>query len=294
MFRVWCVALLLSDHVRGFSAGAGLRARSSAPHPLHPLSGPRLSVVDAYLGCLEVAPLATKVVTSGAIAGLGDCISQLQASGARTRQVDAARCGRFALTGLGNGFLWSHYFDVADSLTAGLEGAPRVAISMAIEQFLWCPIVYSLYLIPTSILLNGGALSEVAAEVRQKLPALLVDNAKVWSPANVLIYNVPLQYRAVTSNGFDLIWATVCARMAASCAIDDEECRVEATGILPTRMASSGGLARRVSVLGRRYYRRRVRAPAPVGAALAATPAGSKEDRREAEDALEETSSKPS
>ena len=47
---------------------------------------------------------------------------------------------------------------------------------------------------------------------------LLIANAKVWTPANLLIYNAPLQYRVLAANAIDLVWAAICSETAAECA----------------------------------------------------------------------------
>ena len=55
------------------------------------------------------------------------------------------------------------------------------ALSILIEQFFWCPIVFGTFEIPISTLLNGGSFSTVQKEVDSKLGGLLVNNAKVWT-----------------------------------------------------------------------------------------------------------------
>lgn len=49
------------------------------------------------------------------------------------------------------------------------------------EQFLWCPLLYSLYVIPLNTFLNGGGLNTAITNVRERLYDLLVANAKVWT-----------------------------------------------------------------------------------------------------------------
>lgn len=181
---------------------------------------------------------------------------------------------RYSLTGIPNGALWATYFDFSDTLTTGLTenffapaalsvaspsmsvaeqmivafGSPTVAFSVVktgysllVEQFLWCPIVFSFYLIPVSTILNRLSSGDVdnrvsnakngdgfqesvpvivrvaATEVRDTLGQLLVTNAKVWTLANLIIYNVPLELRTITANIVDIIWATICSDMAADC-----------------------------------------------------------------------------
>ena len=92
---------------------------------------------------------------------------------------------------------------------------------MALEQFVWCPLLYSLYLIPLSAVLNGAMLRDVPGEVRRRVGPLLIANAKVWTPTNVIIYNVPLTYRVFAANVIDLLWAAICSETAAECGSDD-------------------------------------------------------------------------
>jgi len=96
-----------------------------------------------------------------------------------------------------------------------------------IEQFVWCPIVFGTFEIPVSTLLNGGSLTSVQKEVNSKLNGLLVSNAKVWTLANVLIYNAPVQWRPAVSNCFDLIWQSIVSDVAADCGnVEDDICEV--------------------------------------------------------------------
>lgn len=91
------------------------------------------------------------------------------------------------------------------------------SLSILIEQFLWCPIVFGTFEIPVSTLLNGGPLSSVRNEVDTKLNGLLVSNAKVWTLANVVIYNSPVQWRPAVSNCVDLLWQSIVSDVAADC-----------------------------------------------------------------------------
>jgi hypothetical protein len=51
------------------------------------------------------------------------------------------------------------------------------------------------------------------AEINNKLSDLLINNAKVWTPANLLIYNAPLEFRAVLANLGDIFWQSIVADM---------------------------------------------------------------------------------
>lgn len=106
-------------------------------------------------------------------------------------------------------------------------GLVTTALSIVIEQFVWCPIVFGSFEIPVSTLLNGGSFSTVQKEVGAKLDGLLVSNAKVWTLANVVIYNAPVEWRPAISNLVDLVWQSIVSDVAADCGkVDDDVCEV--------------------------------------------------------------------
>ena len=168
--------------------------------------------------------------------------------------IDLNRIGRYMVTGLGSGVAWTYWYDKCDGVTdsiississgvgvAAAAGAlgivEHTAISLTLEQFAWCPIFFTVYLIPFSTILNGGSPSNIPNEVKDKLASLLVSNAKVWTFANVLIYNVPAEIRVLTSNVFDVFWAVVCAQVVAECGtgpgFDEDLCAVPPPPPLP-------------------------------------------------------------
>lgn len=197
-----------------------------------------LSLVDTYSEILHMYPLATKCITSGIVAGVGDITSQCRCMDMAfwrdspsmiIPNIDNRRVGRFMLTNSGSAIFWSYWFSIADFLTANLQDNPvaRTIASLALEQFVWCPVLFSLYFIPVSTLLNGGRIEDVSGQVSRSLNGLLIANAKVWTIANVFIYNCPLEWRVAGSNCVDIIWASVCSSTAAECdGLDDEECIV--------------------------------------------------------------------
>ena len=186
------------------------------------------SPIDAYSGLLQSAPLATKAVSQSLIWGVGDVISQ------RREGADApdwSRTSSFALTGLGGGVAWTWWYDVADALTAPLEGDAvlRTVASCAVEQFVWCPVIFAVYQIPCAVLQNGGRIEEIPSQVQSRLGDLLVANAKLWTPANVVVYNVPLQWRLLVGNIFDLAWGAYCSSFAAETVCEgnaDDACEI--------------------------------------------------------------------
>ena len=188
---------------------------------------------------LLAAPLPTKALTQGIIWSAGDVLNQLREQGGELRP---QRTASFFLTAVGSGVLWSGYYDAADALISPLPGGrvEHTALSILLEQMFWCPLVFATYQIPASVLQNGGSLNDVPAAVRRQLGELLVANLKIWTPANIIIYNTPLQWRVLASNGVDLIWGYVCSSFAAdACATDDDECLADAEAQL-TRPSIAG------------------------------------------------------
>jgi hypothetical protein len=170
-----------------------------------------------YQELLEAYPLTTKAVTSGVLFGVGDAIAQIKA-GANS-PFDTRRISNYVVIGLFAGILWAFWYAmVASWVTAfASQALVQVLISIVMEQFLWCPFFYSLYVIPLSTFLNGGGLVDAQQDVRAKLYDLLVANAKLWTFANLLIYSLPLEWRVLGANVFELIWASICADVAADC-----------------------------------------------------------------------------
>ena len=77
------------------------------------------------------------------------------------------------------------------------------------------------------------------------------------TPANVIIYNVPLEWRVLSSNCVDLVWGYVCSKFAAdACAVDDEECLLEAVDDFASPMASRRPPFRRLRAAARLLRRR--------------------------------------
>lgn len=160
-------------------------------------------------------------------------------------------CLLFSMTigkGCVGGIIWSFWYDeldifldetnsfsffnifgiVTDQWTKSYLGIVKTTLSILIEQFLWCPIVFGTFEIPVSTILNGGGLSSVKKEVDSKLGDLLISNAKIWTFANILIYGpVPVAWRPVISNCVDIIWQSIVSSVSADCGkVEDDICTV--------------------------------------------------------------------
>lgn len=109
----------------------------------------------------------------------------------------------------------------------GHVSAVTTIISILLEQFIWCPLVYGMFEIPVSTLMNGGSLGSIKKEVDAKLDGLLLSNAKVWTLANLVIYNSPLEWRLFVGNVIDIFWQSIVSDVAADCGkVDDDICEI--------------------------------------------------------------------
>lgn len=169
----------------------------------------------AYDALLGAHPLATKAWTNGLVAFLGDALAQSRDPAVAA--YDRARGLRFCAKAVVGGAMWVGFYDLADAATAELAGSARVAASVALEQLVWAPLYFAFYDLPAASLLNGVAPDDAPAVVKRMLPSTLLASAKIWTPANILVYSAPLEYRLAVSNAFDLLWSTVNADIAVDC-----------------------------------------------------------------------------
>ncbi|CAB9518745.1 expressed unknown protein [Seminavis robusta] len=153
-------------------------------------------------------------------------------------QLDRERLGRFMLKGLGGGMIWAFWFDVNEQWTnqlmqypfsnaggtstgtltewlASLGGDSAVMLgktvtALLLEQFVGAPIIFAFWEIPVPTLLSPAKdNSSIPRQVQEKLPVLLVDNAKIWTFANMFVYSAPLEYRVLISSLVDILWQSI-------------------------------------------------------------------------------------
>jgi Mpv17 / PMP22 family. len=230
-------------------------------------------VTQTYSSVLLEHPFLTKATTGFFLCGLGDVLAQCrslqQSSSALQGQqqakplffdrMDWMRLARFAVKGFFGTCIWALWYDMSDCILSeehilslllslgfsdigdALLNALRTVFLVLAEQFVTCPIIYGLWEIPTSTLLNGAPASRIKYEVKDKLLDMLFENAKVWTFANILIYNVPLQYRTGLANIMDVIWQSIVSDFAAKCGKniemvgDDEPKEVDEEMVVVTR-----------------------------------------------------------
>lgn len=121
-------------------------------------------VAGAYTWSLTNYQLATESATSALLAGLGDVAAQLQ----EQKGIDWRRYRIFCVKGSVFGILWSNWYAFCDptslsivehlSLDSAATIPVQLFISILLEQFVWCPIIYSLWDIPFPMLLRGDAI----------------------------------------------------------------------------------------------------------------------------------------
>lgn len=152
--------------------------------------------------------------------------------------IDKKRLIRFASKGFFSAIIWGSWYDLSAEIISidniislsssfGLDESLaennfcmaliRTASFMIVEQFVACPIIFGMWEIPAATILNNAPLSRIPYEVQDKLKGMLIANAKVWSLANLIIYNVPVQYRVGLSSVMDIIWQTIVSDIAAQC-----------------------------------------------------------------------------
>jgi hypothetical protein len=132
--------------------------------------------------------------------------------------------------GLGSGIMWAWWFDMAEVWSMELTQSTlsfgsssfqqsteavdllsvqaqtiRTTINILMEQFLVCPLLFSLWDVPVTSLMRGSPMGQVPAQIHDKLLPLLVANAKVWTLVNVVTYNIPLEYRLLFTSAASIV-----------------------------------------------------------------------------------------
>lgn len=230
---------------------------ASAMFPTHPrktsldmVNAPIQFFADSYSNSLANHPFATKGVTGFFLCGLSDVIAQVRSFERPFYEnetdltvkpkIDKGRLARFSIKGFFGTSIWSVWYDFSEQVfnskaviailastnilnpnDAVVTGA-RILMLILTEQFVTCPLIYGFWEIPVSTLMNGAPVSRIPYEIKDKLGSMLIENAKVWTWFNLLIYNVPVQYRAGISNIGDVLWQSIVSDFSASCGSSDE------------------------------------------------------------------------
>jgi hypothetical protein len=147
---------------------------------------------------------------------------------------DTKRSVVYFLKGLGGGIVWAYWFEIADvwarDLTTDVmfwwnqyvggtnetfQRVTQTIVSILLEQFVVCPLLYTFWDIPITSLLRGSPARQIPLQVKEKLGPLLVANAQVWTLVNVITYNIPLDLRVLFTSVGDIIWQTINASITS-------------------------------------------------------------------------------
>lgn len=91
----------------------------------------------------------------------------------------------------------------------------NTALCVSLEQFVACPIIYTLWDIPLPARVGGTPNRAIPKVVRSKLGPLLVANAKVWTPVNAITYNLPLEFRLLFISFVEIFWQSWNAKITS-------------------------------------------------------------------------------
>jgi Mpv17 / PMP22 family len=91
-----------------------------------------------------------------------------------------------------------------------------VGICILLEQCVVSPLLYAVWDIPVPALLSGSPIRQIPAQISSKMGPLLIANAKVWTPANLITYNLPTEFRVLFASCTDLVWQIVCSKITSS------------------------------------------------------------------------------
>ncbi|KAG1685177.1 hypothetical protein DVH05_011379 [Phytophthora capsici] len=173
-------------------------------------SSPKVSgfrrVWSSYTSLLETHPLSTKIVTGGAIAGLGDvgCQLVLEAEDDNTK-FDIKRTAIFTFLG---GFLISPVLHVwYGFLGSRLPGVSAAAVAkrLALDQLGFAPMFLPVFL--SSVLTLEGNGEQISDKLRAEWWPVTKANWSVWVPAQILNFRfVPGSMQVLFSNVVGLLW----------------------------------------------------------------------------------------
>jgi len=191
-----------------------------------PKSAARRTGRQRFVKALSVLP-HYECATAAVMAGFGDVLAQVQTQRTTNPKekfvLDKKRTFQFMLKGFGEGFLWTFWYRNAEqwtfAITRSLLGGQVVShlvrtlvgtfVSLLLDLMLACPFIYGLWDIPFPALLRGTPMRKLPTVIHEKLGEMLLASVKVWTPVNILIYNVPVQYRVYIMSCADVFWQMI-------------------------------------------------------------------------------------
>jgi hypothetical protein len=191
-------------------------------------------LADAYNFALAHYTLPTEAATGAVFACIGDCIAQtfdIRDPEKKQNIYSMFRMRNFFIKGLGSGVIWSIYYRKTEvlcgdwatqllSTTAQADSelfiaTAKTVLAVLLEGVIAMPIVMTLWDIPVPAILSGSSLISIHSQVKSKILKLIVENAKVWTLVNILIYNIPVQYRLLVMSVANVFWQTIVSKITS-------------------------------------------------------------------------------
>lgn len=171
---------------------------------------------------LSKYPMVAESVAAGTMACLGDFLAQRMDKG----PYDKVRTGHFLFKGLGEGIMWSFWYRMVEQWSRGIATALasslklqafevplKITVCIILDLLVACPIIYGLWDIPIPALLRGER--NIFQQVRSKLPVMVFASVKLWLPVNIVIYNLPVEYRVYMSSAADVFWQSIVSSISS-------------------------------------------------------------------------------
>jgi hypothetical protein len=223
-------------------------------------------IASTYNYALAHYTLPTEAMTAAVLSCIGDLIAQaidIRDPEKKQESISLARTRNFFIKGVGSGVIWSIYYRRTDTLCSDwatqllsstapavvleanrviLTATVKTALGVLLEEVIAMPIVMSLWDIPVPALLSGSPPRSIPSQVKSKIPELVVENAKVWTLVNILIYNIPVQYRLLVMSVANVFWQAIVSKIT-SAEIVLENAGSESLGMDPIQASASASLS---------------------------------------------------
>ena len=200
------------------------------------------------VGPLQVIPYY-ECATASVMSGLGDLLAQTRRHFNEQKDINGKssaspsnsfltiewkRTFQFMIKGLGEGFLWTIWYRNAEhwtvaitrKLTKGSAAANSVffttlvatTVAILLDLTLACPFIYAAWDIPMPALMRGTPLTKIPHQIRSKIGEMLIASVMVWTPVNIVIYNLPVQYRVYVMSFTDVFWQSIVSGIVSTTA----------------------------------------------------------------------------
>jgi hypothetical protein len=219
-------------------------------------------IASTYNFALTHYTLPTEAMTAAVLSCIGDLIAQaldIRDPEKKQESISLSRTRNFFIKGVGSGVIWSIYYRRTDTLCNDwatqllstsapavvleanrmiLTATVKTALGVLLEEVVAMPIVMTFWDIPVPALLSGSPLRTIPSQVKSKIPELVVENAKVWTLVNILIYNIPVEYRLLVMSVANVFWQAIVSKIT-SAEIVLENAGAESLGMDPIQISAS-------------------------------------------------------